>query len=108
VLRDREFDPLLALETHAAMSKRTYTGGDQSDKFEDPEGSWDYQEAGDTGAVVFNTDMIRPIVYAPNGQDIEIKDYDDPVRDLRGVNGRIHVDAKYGQARAGCSVELSE
>jgi len=107
VLREREYDPLLSLEQHAAMSRRTYTGGDQADKFDAPDNTFDYDSTGDVGAVVFNSQMIQPVLYAPNGEGIEIKDYEDPIRDLRGVNARIHVDAKYGQARAGCSVELS-
>jgi hypothetical protein len=107
VLRDREYEPLLALETHAAMSLQTYTGGDQADRFPDTTESFGYSSTDDIGAVVFNSQMVQPILYAPNGEGIEIKDYDDPIRDLRGANARIHVDAKWGQQRAGSQVKLS-
>jgi hypothetical protein len=40
------------------------------------------------------------ILYNPNGTDIEVKDYDDPIRDLRGFNARLHVDQEYSQARS--------
>jgi hypothetical protein len=45
-------------------------------------------------------------MYAPNGQDIEIKDYDDPIRDLNGVNARIHCDANYSQERSASTIEF--
>jgi len=56
--------------------------------------------------VVYDTERIHVFMYAPNGQDIEIKDYDDPIRDLNGVNARVHVDANYSQSRSASTIEF--
>ncbi len=42
-----------------------------------------------TGAVVYDRDYMGIYLF----RDIEMKEYDDPVRDLEGVNARIEVDA---------------
>jgi len=105
VLRDREYDPLLALDMHAGSSNLVYEGGD-NDRLSGGDEDWGYDDGGETGAVVYNRSMLYTVLYAPNGEDIEIKDYDDPVRDLQGVNARIHCDAVWGQERAGARVTL--
>ena len=38
-------------------------------------------------------------------QDIEIKDYEDPIRDLQGVNSRAYVDAVYAQPDAAATID---
>jgi hypothetical protein len=52
------------------------------------------------GSLAYQSEHNHLILYAPNGNDIEVKDYDDPIRDLRGFNARIHVDQDYSQARS--------
>lgn len=104
MLREREYDPLLSLDMHAGASNTTYSGGDNPRLSAGSE-TFGYESTDDVGAVVYNRDMISTVMYAPNGEDIEIKDYDDPVRDLRGVNARIHVDCVYGQQRSAAQVK---
>ena len=92
-VRDRVFDPLLDME-HTAASGRTYDGA----------GTWGYTNTDDIGAVAYDSENIHVVMYSPSGQDIEIKDYDDPIRDLQGVNGRIFCDAIYTQQRSAATV----
>ena len=97
VIRERVFDPLLSVE-HFGGSSSVYdseAGGE----------SWGFSTDGDKGAVVYDRDNIHVVMYNPEGNDIQIKDYDDPVRDLRGVNARVHTDTIYSQARAASTVE---
>jgi len=37
---------------------------------------------------------------------VEVKDYEDPIRDLQGVNARVHVDVIYSQERAASTIEF--
>ena len=86
-LRDRVFFPLFGLE-----------GIRGSNGVYDPDGAntWDFQNADEYGAVVYQRDHINLYMY----RDIEIKDYEDPIRDLEGVNARAQVDATYAQPSA--------
>lgn len=96
-LREREANRIQGVD-HLAMSGGTYNGTAET---------WDYDASGEKGAVVFDSTHSHLILYSPNGQDIEVKDYEDPIRDLQGVNARIHVDADYSQQRAGATVQHS-
>jgi len=91
VIRERVFDPLLNVE-HYGASGNIYNGTSNT---------WDFSSDGDIGAVVYDREHIHLIFE----QDIEIKDYEDPVRDLQGVNGRMYVDAIYTQGRAASTIE---
>ncbi len=93
-LRDREVDRVMGLD-HYEMSGSAYDSGSNT---------WGYG-ADELGAVVYDSGHIHTILYNPNGQDIEVKDYDDPIRDLRGVNARLHVDAEYSQERASATIQ---
>lgn len=92
VIRERVFDPLLSVE-HYGASGNIYNGTSET---------WDFSSDGDIGAVVYDREHIH-LVFE---QDIEIKDYEDPVRDLQGVNGRMYVDALYTQQRAASTIEF--
>jgi hypothetical protein len=35
---------------------------------------------------------------------VEIKDYDDPIRDITGVNARVHCDAQFSQGRSAATI----
>jgi len=116
-VRERTFDPLLDLD-HYGMSGRTYDDG-ESPRWDGGDSVWNYgdfydddevgpADAGDVGAVAYDSSNIMIALYAPNGEDIEIKDYEDPIRDLQGVNSRIHVDTVYGQQRSAATVEWAE
>jgi hypothetical protein len=69
----------------------------------DPDGSetWDFTADGETGAVVYDSDLIAVYIF----RDIEVKDYDDPIRDLEGVNARIEVDSSYHQPSASARIQ---
>ena len=96
-LNEREFERIMGLD-HYALSGGTYDAGNTT---------WGYDGADEEGAVVYDSMHTHVITYNPNGQDIEIKDYDDPIRDLRGVNARMWVDAQLSQERAACTVAHS-
>ena len=89
VIRERVFDPLLSVE-HYGASDATYDGTNE----------WGYDEGGEIGAVCYDSNHVHVVTYSPNGGDIEIKDYDDPIRDLSGVNARIFHDTILTQERA--------
>ena len=109
VVRTRMFDPLLDME-HNGASLNSYDddgdnvpgGGDNNFGFTDETGA---AVSGGIGALVLSQQHNHLILYAPNGNDIEVKDYDDPIRDLRGFNARIHVDQEYSQARSAGVIE---
>lgn len=105
VVRDRMFEPLLDMEHHAA-SLNSYdddgrnvggTGGANTWEFTDANGA---AVSDGIGCLALAQEHNHLILYNPNGTDIEVKDYDDPIRDLRGFNARLHVDQDYSQARS--------
>jgi len=108
VLRNREDAPIVGdiagLDMHASTHEDVYDGVDDT-RWDTPSENFAFGADGDKGAVVYNRNRIHLFMYAPNGQDIEIKDYDDPIRDLRGVNARAHVDCQYSQARSAATIE---
>jgi hypothetical protein len=91
-LRDRMAFPLLGLEGFRA------SGG-----VADGSTTWNFTGADEFGAVVYQRDMMGLYMY----RDIEVKDYDDPIRDLQGVNARAQVDAVWNQPSAGARLEHS-
>jgi len=99
VVRDRVFDPLLDME-HAAASGRTYDSANGEEVF-------GFTDENDVGAVAYDSENVHVILYAPNGNDIEIKDYEDPIRDLNGMNARIHTTTIYTQQRSAAKIEQS-
>jgi len=109
VLRNREDAPIVGdiagLDTHAATHEDVYQGVDD-ERWDAPANTFAFEDDGDLGAVVYDTERIHVFMYAPNGQDIEIKDYDDPIRDLNGVNARVHVDANYSQERSASTIQF--
>lgn len=97
-------DPLLDME-HRAASLNSYDddgdnvvgGGNNTFEFVDETGS---AVSDGIGCLAYQSNHNHLILYAPNGNDIEVKDYDDPIRDLRGFNARIFCDQDYSQARS--------
>jgi len=105
IVRERAFDPLLDME-HVAGSLSSYdsdgrnvggSGGANTWEFTDENGA---AVSDGIGCLQLNTEHNHLFLYATNGQDIEVKDYDDPIRDLTGVNARLWVDQDYSQARS--------
>jgi hypothetical protein len=105
VVRERAFDPLLDME-HVGASLSSYdtdgrnvggTGGSNTWEFTDGSGN---AVSDGIGCLELDTNHNHLFLYSPNGDGIEVKDYDDPIRDLRGFNARIHVDQDYSQARS--------
>jgi len=91
-LRDRMAFPMLGLDGFRA------SGGVANGST-----TWGFDGADDFGAVVYQRDLMSLYMY----RDIEIKDYEDPIRDLQGVNARVQVDAQYNQPSAGARLEHS-
>ena len=104
IVRQRAFDPLLDME-HVGASLNSYDsdgrnvvgGGDNTWEFTDEDGD---AVSDGIGCLQLDTERNHLILYNPNGTDIEVKDYDDPIRDLTGVNARLHVDQEFDQARS--------
>jgi hypothetical protein len=90
-IRDRVAFPLLGLEGFRA-----------SNGMYDPAGSntWDYDANGETGAVVYDSDNIAAYLF----RDVEMKEYDDPIRDLEGINARIEFDVQYHQPNSAAEI----
>jgi len=89
---DDVFDPLLGVD-HYGASDATY----------DPDGTetWGFGADGEKGAVVYDRSRIHTIFE----NDIEVKDYEDPIRDLQGVNARATFDVIFSQSRGAATVE---
>lgn len=108
VLRNREDAPIVGdiagLDMHASTHEDVYDGVDTT-RWDTPDETFGFDADGEKGAVVYNRNRVHLFMYAPNGQDIEIRDYDDPIRDLRGVNARAHIDCQYSQARSASTIE---
>jgi len=92
-IRDRVAFPLLGLEGFRA-SNGVYNSSS---------GTWDYTGAGETGAVVYDRDNIATYLY----RDIEMKEYDDPVRDLEAINARTEFDVVYHQPGSAAAIDYS-
>lgn len=89
-LREREVDRVMGL-THLPMNGSAHDSTSET---------WGYSAAGEVGAVVYERDKIWLVIH----KDIEIKDYEDPIRDLQGVNSRAWVDSTYAQTDAAAQV----
>jgi hypothetical protein len=91
---------------HRAASLNSYDndgdnvvgGGSNTFQFNKDDGTAAASDA--VGCLAYQSEHNHLILYAPNGNDIEVKDYDDPIRDLRGFNARIHCDQEYSQDRS--------
>ncbi|QLG62825.1 phage major capsid protein [Halorarum salinum] len=90
-LRERELARVMGID-HLPMTGSAYDSSTNS---------WSYDTDGDYGAVVYQQEHMWLVIE----QDIEIKDYEDPIRDLQGVNARAWVDADYAQTDAAATVE---
>jgi hypothetical protein len=92
VIRERVFDPLLGVE-HRGASDSVYNSS---------ENEFGYSADGEIGAVVYDRAAIHIIME----NEVEVKDYEDPIRDLQGVNARVNVDCVYSQSRAASTIEF--
>lgn len=91
-VRDRVAFPLLGLEGFRA-----------SDGVADGSTTWNYTTTDEFGAVVYDSDRTGMYLF----NDIEMKEYDDPVRDLQAVNARMEVDHVWHQNSAGARIKHS-
>lgn len=98
VIRERVFDPLLSV-THYGASGNTYDSDSGSN-------TWGFSADGELGAAVYDSNHVHVVMYNPEGNDIQVKDYDDPIRDLSGVNARVWTDTIYSQQRAAATVQF--
>jgi hypothetical protein len=90
-LRQRELGgPLMGVE-HYPMNDAAYDSGSNT---------WSYG-SDELGGVAYQRDHMWLVIE----QDIEVKDYEDPIRDLQGVNSRAYVDAVYAQPDAAATIQ---
>jgi hypothetical protein len=92
-IRDRVAFPLLGIEGFRG-SNGVYNSSS---------GTWDYTAADETGAVVYDSNNIATYLF----RDIEMKEYDDPVRDLQGINARVEFDVQYQQPDSAAAIDYS-
>jgi hypothetical protein len=112
-LRNRELGgPLMGLQHYPMNSRNRELGGPlmglqhypmNSSAYDSPTNTWAYGAADEFGGVAYQRDHIWLVIE----QDIEVKDYEDPIRDLQGVNSRAWVDATYAQPDAAATIEHS-
>jgi hypothetical protein len=89
-LTQRAFDPIFGTEILTASSG-VYDSGTES---------WEWDSNDDVGAVATNSEMIGIFMY----QDISTKDFEDPIRDIRGGNARAWFDVQVLQPDAHCTL----
>jgi hypothetical protein len=108
VLRNREEAPIVGdiagLDMHASSHEDVYDGVDD-EEWPAASNTFGFENDGEYGAVVYNRDRIHTFIYGADGNDIELKDYEDPIRDLNGFNARCHVDCVYSQGRSAATIE---
>lgn len=98
-IRDRVAFPLLGLEGYRGSGGVADTNADQFPS----DTTWGYDSADDYGAVVYDQDRLGMYLF----RDIEMKEYEDPIRDLQGVNARMEVDYSWHQTDAGSRIKYS-
>lgn len=108
VLRNREEAPIIGdiagLDMHAASHEDVYEGVDD-EEWPATSNTFGFENDGEYGAVVYDRNRIHTFLYGPEGNDIEVKDYEDPIRDLNGFNARVHVDVQYSQERSAATIQ---
>ena len=93
-IRDRVAFPLLGLEGFRASNGMYDPDGDNA---------WDYTGADETGAVVYDRENIATYLF----RDVEMKEYDDPIRDLSGINARVEFDIQFHQPDSAAKLNYS-
>jgi hypothetical protein len=63
--------------------------------------AWNYQDDGDTGAIVFNRMSAGAYVMR---EDVTIEDFSEPMQDLTTSKARIRFGVNYGIANATCRI----
>jgi len=93
-IRDRVAFPLLGIDGYRA-----------SNGMYDPEGSnaWNYTGTDETGAVVYDSEKAGIYLF----RDVEMKEYDDPIRDLQGINARIEFSCELQQPDSAAKINYS-
>lgn len=91
VITDRTYNQVLG-STLISASDGTHNSSNQT---------WGFNADGEIGAVAYQEEMIGLVMY----QDLETKDFDDPIRDMQGGNVRAWFDAVYLQPDAACRIE---
>lgn len=97
-IRDRVAFPLLGLEGFRSNDGLADTNAD-ADMFPSST-TWDYSANDEYGCVVYDQDRLGMYLF----NDIEMKEYEDPIRDLQGVNARMEVDYVWHQSDAGSRI----
>jgi hypothetical protein len=98
-IRDRVAFPLLGLEGFRSSGG---VADPNADTFPS-DTTWAYDSADDYGAVAYDRDRLGMYLF----RDIEMKEYEDPIRDLQAVNARMEVDYQWHQNDAGSRIAYS-
>ena len=65
--------------------------------------TWDYTAEGETGGVVYDRDKVGIYLF----RDIEMKEYEDPIRDLEGINVRMESDVVLQQPGSAAAINYA-
>jgi hypothetical protein len=98
-IRDRVAFPLLGLTGFRGSDGVARTDADEYPS----ETDWGYSGVDEFGAVCYDADRIGMYLF----NDIEMKEYEDPIRDLQAVNARMEVDHVWHQNDAGARIKHS-
>lgn len=91
VLRRRTFDPIFGTQVLTASSGA----------YNSSSNAWAWSSNDDIGATAVNSDFVGIFMY----QDISTKDFEDPIRDIRGGNARAWFDVQLLQADAHANIK---
>lgn len=92
-IRQREFNPLFGLEMFT-MSDGAHNTSNQT---------WGFEADGEIGAVAYQRDHAALVLW--EDFDMEMEEYDDPIRRLSGGNVVSYADSVYRQADAAARIE---
>lgn len=92
-IRQREFNPLFGLEMFT-MSDGAHNTSNQT---------WGFAADAEIGAVAYQREHAALVIW--DDFDMEMEDYDDPIRRLSGGNVLSYVDSVYRQSDAAARVE---
>lgn len=81
VVTDRTFNSVMGMNLISA-SGGTYDPDDNT-------ATWDFDADGEVGGVAYQEEMTGVVIY----QDLQTKDFEDPIRDIQGGNVRAYADA---------------
>ena len=102
-VQDRQMGSIMGMDRYKSSSGSYNNAGET--KTLDPDGTWGYDGADEIGAVTYVQEHFNLILW--NQFDMEMRTYEDPIRDLEGANIRTWCDAEFGQSGAASTITHS-